>query len=126
MLRALSCLHHSKIVHADIKLDNWVIRRNGEGYPQICLIDFGKSKDIAFLRDPNNLHGKVLSHMCNSIPDTSKFLSSFDFEGLTFVGLSTVKGFQCPQMLERKSWTFQVSDYYKYTIYVAHISLIVR
>jgi serine/threonine protein kinase len=57
MLRSIDVLHFSHILHTDIKTDNWVLRvRGGRGVKgkgtqlgeiDLCLIDFGKSKDVS-------------------------------------------------------------------------------
>jgi serine/threonine protein kinase len=41
MLQSICYLHHYKIVHRDIKLENFLFAREGESRPEVKLIDFG-------------------------------------------------------------------------------------
>ncbi|CAH1405988.1 unnamed protein product [Nezara viridula] len=78
-------LHRAKIIHADLKPDNIVIRElpdHNETEPCLQLIDFGRCIDMSLL------------------PPETKFNSVFKTEDN-----------QCNEMKENKPWTYQIDLY---------------
>ncbi|KAF6215051.1 hypothetical protein GE061_009800 [Apolygus lucorum] len=83
--RAVEYLHKCKIIHGDIKPDNFVVRSLptvNETEPCLMLIDFGRSIDMSLFP-----------------------------EGTKFSRVVTTEGFQCNEMKEQRPWTYQ-SDLY--------------
>uniref|UniRef100_A0A0A9Z9G8 Mitotic checkpoint serine/threonine-protein kinase BUB1 n=1 Tax=Lygus hesperus TaxID=30085 RepID=A0A0A9Z9G8_LYGHE len=83
--RAVEYLHKCKIIHGDIKPDNFVVRSLptvNETEPCLMLIDFGRSIDMTLFP-----------------------------EGTKFSRVVTTEGFQCNEMKEQRSWTYQTDLY---------------
>lgn len=85
MMKVLAHLHRHKIIHSDIKTNNWVVKQNAETNKlTLVLIDFGKAKDTQVTGDQANI---------------------------LYTGSSSASGFKCPAMLEGSTWSFE-ADYY--------------
>lgn len=117
-------MHSLKVLHCDVKTDNWVIKGNLSAdvanYSDnietfldrltICLIDFGKSK-IAEMNLP------ALSIDCLPVHFQKSYFDEFDdtsvsgnmdLSELHFEGSISAKGFICPEMERGDPWTYQV------------------
>nr|XP_061806368.1 mitotic checkpoint serine/threonine-protein kinase BUB1 [Nerophis lumbriciformis] len=87
ILRMLEELHAARVIHADIKPDNFMLGQR-----------FAENDDL----DPENLeHGLVLVDFGQSL-DMTLFP-----EGAAFTAKCLTSGFQCPQMLSGKPWNYQ-------------------
>lgn len=64
MLQAVSYLHNHKIVHRDLKLENWMCSSEVDGIDRLKLIDFGFSRILA-------RQGETLDMPCGTIHYTS-------------------------------------------------------
>ncbi|KAJ8021305.1 Mitotic checkpoint serine/threonine-protein kinase BUB1 beta [Holothuria leucospilota] len=84
ILDIVDALHSSKIIHADIKPDNFMLQNLREGTGESCLklIDFGQSIDMSLFP-----------------------------EGTTFTANCHTSAFSCVEMQTGKPWTYQ-TDYY--------------
>lgn len=88
MLYMVEQVHSCEIIHGDIKPDNFILghrflEQHDEGLATgLALIDLGQSIDMKLFR-----------------------------KGTVFTGKCETSGFQCPEMLSNKPWTYQV-DYY--------------
>ncbi|KAM9798303.1 mitotic checkpoint serine/threonine-protein kinase BUB1 [Neosynchiropus ocellatus] len=107
ILSMLDALHRGRIVHADVKPDNFLLgQRSGGHGPGCCRIvavtRFGpRFLDNACL-DPENLdHGLVLIDFGQSI-DLQLFPA-----GTAFTGKCETSGFQCAEMLSGRPWNYQ-------------------
>ncbi|XP_061559627.1 mitotic checkpoint serine/threonine-protein kinase BUB1 isoform X2 [Phycodurus eques] len=91
ILRMLEELHAARIIHADVKPDNFMLGQR-----------FAENDDF----EPENLeHGLVLIDLGQSI-DMDLFPA-----GTAFTAACLTSGFQCTQMLGRKPWSYQ-TDYF--------------
>lgn len=95
MLYAVEGLHHTKVLHGDIKPDNWLLAATQRdevkpGYlsrletssGDLCLTDFGRAIDTTFFP-----------------------------AGTRFVGDCHVKGFQTVEMKTNRPWTTQIDTF---------------
>uniref|UniRef100_K3WKL9 Protein kinase domain-containing protein n=1 Tax=Globisporangium ultimum (strain ATCC 200006 / CBS 805.95 / DAOM BR144) TaxID=431595 RepID=K3WKL9_GLOUD len=99
MLHSIELLHRAKVLHGDLKPDNWLIvpgctsailsgPRNSDKADckyragDLSLIDFGRSIDLTFFP-----------------------------EGTTFIGDCHTKGFQTTEMISNKPWTKQIDTF---------------
>ncbi|XP_014247903.1 mitotic checkpoint serine/threonine-protein kinase BUB1 beta-like isoform X3 [Cimex lectularius] len=85
MIDIVDSLHKAKIIHGDIKPDNFVLKHlpvENETESCIQLIDFGRSIDMTLFP-----------------------------EGTQFKHVVTTDGFQCNEMKENKPWTYQTDLY---------------
>ncbi|XP_061610341.1 mitotic checkpoint serine/threonine-protein kinase BUB1 isoform X2 [Phyllopteryx taeniolatus] len=91
VLRMLEELHAARIIHADVKPDNFMLGQR-----------FAENDDF----EPENLeHGLVLIDLGQSI-DMDLFPP-----GTAFTAACSTSGFRCTQMLGRKPWSYQ-TDYF--------------
>ena len=85
MMKVLGHLHHHKIIHSDIKTNNWVVKQDVVTHKlMLMLIDFGKAKDT-----------QVTGKQAN----------------ILYTGSSSASGFKCPAMLDGSTWSYE-ADYY--------------
>ncbi|XP_052039509.1 mitotic checkpoint serine/threonine-protein kinase BUB1 isoform X2 [Apodemus sylvaticus] len=88
MLYMVEQVHSCEIIHGDIKPDNFILghrfleQNDDDLAAGLALIDLGQSIDMKLFR-----------------------------KGTVFTGKCETSGFQCPEMLSNKPWTYQV-DYY--------------
>ncbi|XP_077592240.1 mitotic checkpoint serine/threonine-protein kinase BUB1-like [Stigmatopora nigra] len=87
MLRMLEELHAARLIHADVKPDNFVLGQR-----------FVENDDF---ESENPEHGLVLVDFGQSV-DMELFP-----EGAAFTAKCLTSGFQCPQMLAGKPWSYQ-------------------
>ncbi|XP_077442887.1 mitotic checkpoint serine/threonine-protein kinase BUB1 [Stigmatopora argus] len=87
MLRMLEELHAARLIHADVKPDNFVLGQR-----------FVENDDF---ESENLEHGLVLVDFGQSV-DMELFP-----EGAAFTAKCLTSGFQCPQMLAGKPWSYQ-------------------
>ncbi|XP_071452708.1 uncharacterized protein [Hetaerina americana] len=91
VLRIIRCLHNCKIIHGDIKPDNFLLRRlpqvnedlSSFGQTALQLIDLGQCIDMT-LYSPNTCFDSV-------------FQKTF---------------FQCPEMRTKRMWTYQIDMFH--------------
>lgn len=81
-LEKLHCV--GKILHNDVKPDNWVV--SGENGADITLVDFGRSADLVEAGDGDHL-------------------------SVSFTGNEAAQGMACPPMRKNKSWCFETDAY---------------
>lgn len=99
MLYSIEQLHQARVLHGDVKPDNWLITPGGCDWVfpyartsepdsgtyragDLRLIDFGRSIDLSHYSDET-----------------------------AFVGDCHAKGFQCVEMLSNRPWTYQIDSF---------------
>ncbi|CAI5747429.1 unnamed protein product [Peronospora destructor] len=99
MLRCIELIHSAKVLHGDIKPDNWLMIP-GNPPSELCIKLQGRHDDKDF--DAGDLY---LIDYGRSID-----LSHYP-DGTDFTGNCHVKGFQCVEMLTQRPWTYQVDTF---------------
>lgn len=80
IITIVNTLHQCKIIHADIKPDNFLVTKMPPefGYPSLQLIDFGSSIDMSLFP-----------------------------EGTSFTSVVSTENFVCTEMKDGRPWTYQ-------------------
>ncbi|CAH0476407.1 unnamed protein product [Peronospora belbahrii] len=99
MLRCIELIHSAKVLHGDIKPDNWLITP-GNPPSELCAKLRGRHNDETFCAGDLYLIDYGRSIDLNLYPD-----------GTHFTGNCHVKGFQCVEMLTQRPWTYQVDTF---------------
>ena len=92
MFNAVMFIHSVKILHCDIKPDNWMLEYHSHNGITIRLIDFGKAKDLLFCIEKDGVQSK-------------------QHHPIAFLGSCAAKGYRCVEMDNNLPWTFQVSEF---------------
>lgn len=99
MLRSIEQIHAARILHGDIKPDNWLV---ASGKPDSTLIDSRNAR----------LCGSSFTAGDLCLIDYGRAIDmSFYPAGTTFVGDCHTRGFQCVEMLLSRPWTFQIDTF---------------
>lgn len=96
VISIIEALHKCRIIHADVKPDNFLVR------------------DVPSI----NISATTPEEMFESSPDSLKLIDfgrSIDMEllpeGTTFTEKVTTEGFTCCEMMDRRPWTYQTDLY---------------